>query len=41
VLSDGGCLENIPADDGNQGFEIIVGSKAEQNSTSTHGKSVC
>ena len=41
VLSDGGCLENIPADDGNQGFELIVGLKAGQNVPSTAGKSMC
>lgn len=30
VLSDGGCLEKIPIADGNQDFELIVGSKAGQ-----------
>jgi len=41
VLSDGGCLENIPADDGNQGVEIIVGSKSGQNTGSTPLRSTC
>ena len=41
VLSDGGCLEKIPADDGNQGIELIVGSKAGQNAPCSADKSVC
>ena len=39
VLSDGGCLENIPAADGHQGFEIIIGLKTGQNFASTFSKS--
>jgi hypothetical protein len=31
VLSDGGCLEKIPTDDGNQDIELIVGLKTGQN----------
>ena len=41
VLSDGGCLEKIPASDGNQDFELIVGSKAGQNIPNTARKSMC
>jgi len=41
VFSEGGGLEKIPTDDGNQDIELIVGSKPRQNSPFSNGKSVC
>jgi hypothetical protein len=41
VLSDGGCLENIPTNDGIQGIELIVGPKTGQNPQTLPEKSAC
>jgi hypothetical protein len=41
VLSDGGCLEKIPTDDGNQDIELIVGSKAGKNALCSADESAC
>jgi len=41
VFCDGGGLEKIPTDDGNQNIELIVGSKPGQNAPFFKSKSVC
>jgi hypothetical protein len=40
VFSDGGGLEKIPTDDGNQNIELIVGSKTGQKVPFVAGQSV-